>query len=1547
MIGKTLNVPNGPQSFTNTNYIEQNLSDLPNIDPGSVETGRQFQLTKTATSNVFSPETYFITENLDTYPRKANLHLYPYFVNSETRSIISIFTASNYDTESEMFRFAATNIKENRNGPVFARIAQNLYATTYGKARILDALQGNTTTAINLVTGREPLIELNNKITVAKTLVGKGIDFLQTVSGVEFPWSEIPGDYLTNPANPINYRPPTTSQLNSVFQDLTGALGSLIGIQRRPKLDRKPSDLLLDYMGEGQKQVLYDNLSYSKYAPNYTTSARSQQSSNVFKFADNIAQGVKTLLGLEAPKGVAYIGDDRGNDVKYAMGDFNDRTVRSGYYLSLMFDPIQTNLFIKERNISEGGEIGGRLVWISAKSKNKLGANNTEYAGEGGRIQDALSTKFTFREDSLMGFTQQLLDTLPTDAGQSRSHVANVIDQTSRVFREGGVMLSRGSAIKYVDKFSGEESGVEFCRVWTKDRPYLHNTDLIKKSGLLRNQGVGVAGSVLSTPYNLNIYPNSNGNGGFDNSSTNIMKGADGFYAKKYMFSIENLAWKTSNVPEFNYTSLPYCERGNNGGRVMWFPPYDLKVSEQSAARWEENNFLGRPEPVYTYQNTARTGQISFKVVVDHPSIMNLLVREHFKGMSDEESDNYINAFFAGCKDLDFYGLIRKYVTLDGDDVKRIENYLNAGKDTGTITRMVTTIEPVVMPGKPGGVPNAEGKTESGSVEPKPFKLFFDNDYPKSKGTDLYGKKYGTLYDTYISTKTSHISKLTTAVASLFPDTTGTTGNVGAHMNDRLLLFNNANATTADTGQTITNASQGYDLLTQTYTQYNETLTNIKNGLNSGNILSVTINITSSTSAPQDETYNKKLSYRRSYSIITDILDKVKKSGSPEFKWKSNVPSSDGKEGPQTYTFKELGYDNLEGNFVFNTITNVGEGIIDGNIKCGKYDFRNASLRVVAPPHFYCRQSNVIIKYTTKQVKTTTETPPGTNNLGYKLVTTPQTIQVKRKPPMDELKRIIMKVLSECYYFKMLEENSPTIFSSLREKLRYFHPAFHSTTPEGLNSRLTFLQQCVRPGDTIPIKGISDINDSSNDMNARNTTFGPPPICVLRVGDFFHSKVVIRDVNITYDEGLWDLNPEGIGVQPMIANVTLQVNFIGGHGLEKPVERLQNALSSNFYANTEMYDYRSTATEDRSKFTKEFLGKLNEDYKAKTTIPITDTNTNTVIKQGTYIGETNGTKLNYNVLTNFVFLNTSSYFDQYQKAITSISGQYGSKITSLFFAPNYRTVNTYTVQTGAGTENLTILGEYNIQKDLFVLSDNFRINLINKIGTTNLSALFSLDINQTTITKTEENLKIYVKNRVTDIVNTFSSDNSIKDLGATRNDFVSNLDKLNFVIETSHDGMMDVTGTTSAELSGFTGSVMYSTYNNCITYVQQNHSLLTQGLDNTFSFLGDEITTDLLKEFLSILLNKDTHDIIEVVYKSYDDKTKKSVEKSLTKFFVTPTPIVPKVAKYPKQKNNNSVEYVNLGSSYVFSNSEVEKLTKVFSSNVPLGNTLNYYKPKV
>ena len=78
------------------------------------------------------------------------------------------------------------------------------------------------------------------------------------------------------------------------------------------------------------------------------------------------------------------------------------------------------------------------------------------------------------------------------------------------------------------------------------------------------------------------------------------------------------------------------------------------------------------------------------------------------------------------------------------------------------------------------------------------------------------------------------------------------------------------------------------------------------------------------------------------------------------------------------------------------------------------------------------------------------------------------------------------------------------------------------------------------------------------------------------------------------------MNPEGIGYQPMVATVQLQVSFIGGQGLEKPVERLQNALSSNFFANTEMYDERSESTattingKKADEFTKEFLEQLSK-----------------------------------------------------------------------------------------------------------------------------------------------------------------------------------------------------------------------------------------------------------------------------------------------------------------------------------------------------------------
>ena len=161
----------------------------------------------------------------------------------------------------------------------------------------------------------------------------------------------------------------------------------------------------------------------------------------------------------------------------------------------------------------------------------------------------------------------------------------------------------------------------------------------------------------------------------------------------------------------------------------------------------------------------------------------------------------------------------------------------------------------------------------------------------------------------------------------------------------------------------------------------------------------------------------------------------------------------------------------------------------------------------------------------------------------------------------------------EYHFFKKLESTSPTVFSSLMEKIKYFDPAFHSMTPEGFNARLTFLNQCTRQGNTV---GASDGRFSKS---ANNLAFGRPPYCVLRLGDFYNQMIVIDNISISYDPLVWDLNTEGAGVQPLLANISITFKFIGGGDMGGAVRRLQNAMSFNYYANTSLYDNRADRVE--------------------------------------------------------------------------------------------------------------------------------------------------------------------------------------------------------------------------------------------------------------------------------------------------------------------------------------------------------------------------------
>ena len=1563
LLAKTLKRTNGPQTFTANNYIEQNTSDFPNKDVGGIDSSENFELSSglrdSQKVNTFKPLKYMVKEEFVTLPRRANLNLYPYFEKTD-KTLVSIITSNNFNGESELAKFAANYTKYDINGPINSRLARNLSKNLNGPNRLLDALNGNTTTAINIITGRERMIEQNNSITVAKTLIGKGIDFLESVAGITLPFSEIPGNYLSNPMHPVNYREKidpktgqlaTTSGLNKLWQDITGALGSMVGIQRRPKHSWHPSDLLVQHMGSGQKSRLYDSLSFNYYGPDYSTKGMSQSSSGVGKFVDNVSSIVKGFLGEERG-GDAYIGDDRDNNVIHAMSDFYDIMYKSPFYLSLMYD-----------RKPGGGEYDGTRLFHEGKD-----IIWTNKKGENGNDNNLRSSKdLFFRPNSLLDNTKFILGLSP-DGGGGLDHISTVINQTSKKFDDGQKIMSKGSAIKILKDKNSKIVGAEYGRVWTKVDKYDTLNKTMKRGPNHRLFDGSVMGG-KSRPWNLNMAPMSNGSKSFE-GSTNIFertKDSGDFYAKKYMFSIENLAWKTSNMPGFTYSDLPYCERGNNGGRVMWFPPYGLTISEQNNAKWEENEFLGRPEPIFTYKNTTRNGQLKFKVVVDHPSILNLLVRDHFKGMNDEDVDEHINAFFAGTEDFDFYELIKTYTTLDPNDIKLIKDYLNSGKDPQTITRYKYTSIPVTE-NNPSANGGGTKKSDSNSVNYKGFFLF-ENDIPGvfSKKSPLSDSSYTTLYSSYSGKSSDYQTNLTADLQELL---TGTTSNTADYKHDRKVVFGTEDVNVLDYSTAITekvnSITTTFTKLQSDYNSYVDKMTKLIPLLKNGSVDNVEFIVEASTSEVGEDNPNFYLGLRRAHSVVQDIFERLKenpKATSPTLKWPSKDQlASLEKNGTDLikneYPISGWGYAENKGKIIIK-FKSYGESASSGDVSCKQVLKTKFGLRITAPIAFSCRKATLTFNYTA--TNTVTTPPPKQPPLSkIKIDFDKTTIVPNPRPTIDVMKRIIMKTLGECYYFKKLEDSDPFIYKSLATKLKYFHPAFHSTTPEGLNSRLTFLLQSVRPGDTIPITGIAD----SNDYNARNTSFGPPPICVLRIGDFYHSKIVIRDVNIDYEDGVWDMNPEGIGIQPMIANVSLSISFIGGQGLEKPVEKLQNALSSNFFANTEMYDERSTITTETingveyNKFEKLFLEDLqkraNLDLNAKDTDPASNTKIGEKIGTPKVITEDGATGLTYTTVFKELVKNVENYFKTYQTTYNSSIEQFGRAASQILFHSKYRTISGCTIQTDTTIKTIELLGEYPKGNDLSTVYRNVKNVFIGKLSSiTSLSEWFGFDfLTPAQKVISDELLKKYLPYHLFDAkLDKITEFKAIKYLEKSRNDLVSAIDKLNYITKFGFDGY--ITGVTynAVPLVDFSKPDFYGNYSNILDFIETQHVNLTKDVTPNIYDYNDDVT---FKVIIQILMFSEIDKLcfeynIKKEFKPVEsDPTVGNIRQALVKFALKTEPTKFTLDPYPKLKSDKDVGYVTGPEVPVQdgTNGDGETLRKIMRDANNVETTLNFYKIK-
>jgi hypothetical protein len=365
---------------------------------------------------------------------------------------------------------------------------------------------------------------------------------------------------------------------------------------------------------------------------------------------------------------------------------------------------------------------------------------------------------------------------------------------------------------------------------------------------------------------------------------------------------------------------------------------------------------------------------------------------------------------------------------------------------------------------------------------------------------------------------------------------------------------------------------------------------------------SLTLYFNSSCSAPASVDYNVQLSKRRIAAAIKYFTDNPATSEFVKSSPQRLILVADkalGEEA-QVLQYDEKTKEFKPGATVICTDTNSSAA--GGDSEKGNSTQVVGSKEVLTTNAMACRRayiSNIENKLVGKTVPSTT--PPSqytdvlVGNVVTETVTTQETTREWKK--RDNITKYVLRVLlSECDYFETIKEETPMVYDNLKEKLKFFQPAFHSTTPEGLNTRLTFLQQCMRAGDTIPT--IKDVGGTQQVQynNATNTAFGAPPVLILRVGDFYNTKIIPTSLNFTYEA--LDINPEGIGIQPMIANVTMSFHFVGGSGLKTAVDKLQNALSFNYYANSEIWDDRADVTAQEK-----FLEVLDKEFLDMDTAP--------------------------------------------------------------------------------------------------------------------------------------------------------------------------------------------------------------------------------------------------------------------------------------------------------------------------------------------------------
>lgn len=756
----------------------------------------------------------------------------------------------------------------------------------------------------------------------------------------------------------------------------------------------------------------------------------------------------------------------------------------------------------------------------------------------------------------------------------------------------------------------------EYCRTWTKSIKFNQISDLTRP--FIKDNG---------EPYDLEElhpqYAKINGNGaqrlrdnsvlmktGFVRMSPTNDANQEWNTAKKCMLSLENLAWKDVSIA--TQKDLSYEERGPNGGRIMWFMPYNIAFNESVDVNWNTVSFIGRGENLFTYTNTTRSGTLSFDIVVDHPSSLDYWnisgspVPDDDRGIDNNEGEGpkstVINRFFAGCEPF------------PGGNPSGItgENPVNPNPDTGRTKDEVKKIRcRVFFPNNYSGIDD---------IGDKKWSEYMLHGYQRNTGrTDtirgyemLTNNKQG-LNDSPIDAIPSdnpygkfayRVDKGSTYINQVFSHS--------SYYRDTASFALNSKADTSSPDKYISFAGL-YELMTETtlgggividdYTK--NTITELKKYIDKGQINKVSIegfasNAGTVTSA-EALANNMPLSLHRAgvlkqwlinTSYFNSHKDKFPTTSDMHAIGRSTAASlSKPKADPNSELAKKDRYADIVFYIGTSTIDSVNDSdtLLNSTVvaNSGKMTIKSSNDKVLR------KTDNFILPKVENSVL----------NPGAVVKTFENRLDTAAKQNFDSQVSALTEQLNaitqgstlprygnEYRFYQNKKVNDLIVPQSIYQKFQFLDRCFHTTTPEGLNLRLTFLHQCTRQGNTT---GVGQSKGSAPEI-AGNLAFGRPPICVLRLGDFYNTKIIIRSMQIQYEKGLWDINQEGIGVQPMIATIQIGITFIGGSDIAGPIAELQNAMSFNYYGNTSVYD-------NRAAYKKTYTGKSSETEKYQIT----------------------------------------------------------------------------------------------------------------------------------------------------------------------------------------------------------------------------------------------------------------------------------------------------------------------------------------------------------